>query len=155
MPAVLDPSPHVKDRSFNFLPSVLSFNASFSFFLFRATATHRGQILFKDALAQQLCEQGGKWRLQGRHRIPPFAHAAPAGRRAHEVTRKAHMCTYTAVPSPIPMSRYCPSYANLSEWLNHRGGCASHRWHCSTSWLPFCLMMQPESEIFGCPILPD
>ncbi|KAK5902026.1 hypothetical protein CesoFtcFv8_007327 [Champsocephalus esox] len=27
---------------------------------FLATATHRGQILFKDALAQQLCEQGGE-----------------------------------------------------------------------------------------------
>ncbi|KAI4585335.1 hypothetical protein MJG53_020635 [Ovis ammon polii x Ovis aries] len=26
---------------------------------FMATATHRGQIIFKDALAQQLCEQGG------------------------------------------------------------------------------------------------
>ncbi|XP_056100578.1 reelin-like [Rhinichthys klamathensis goyatoka] len=25
---------------------------------FMATATHRGQIIFKDALAQQLCEQG-------------------------------------------------------------------------------------------------
>lgn len=29
-------------------------------FISRATATHRGQIIFKDALAQQLCEQGGK-----------------------------------------------------------------------------------------------
>lgn len=29
-------------------------------FVSRATATHRGQIIFKDALAQQLCEQGGK-----------------------------------------------------------------------------------------------
>ncbi|KPP70091.1 hypothetical protein Z043_111111, partial [Scleropages formosus] len=27
---------------------------------FLATATYRGQILFKDALAQQLCEQGGE-----------------------------------------------------------------------------------------------
>uniref|UniRef100_A0A670J7X4 Reelin n=1 Tax=Podarcis muralis TaxID=64176 RepID=A0A670J7X4_PODMU len=27
---------------------------------FMATATHRGQVIFKDALAQQLCEQGGK-----------------------------------------------------------------------------------------------
>ncbi|CAL1594957.1 unnamed protein product [Knipowitschia caucasica] len=27
---------------------------------FLATATHRGQIIFKDALAQQLCEQGGE-----------------------------------------------------------------------------------------------
>uniref|UniRef100_A0A8C6XTW2 Reelin n=1 Tax=Naja naja TaxID=35670 RepID=A0A8C6XTW2_NAJNA len=27
---------------------------------FMATATHRGQIIFKDALAQQLCEQGSK-----------------------------------------------------------------------------------------------
>uniref|UniRef100_A0A3Q2U7U2 Reelin n=1 Tax=Fundulus heteroclitus TaxID=8078 RepID=A0A3Q2U7U2_FUNHE len=27
---------------------------------FLATATHRGQIIFKDALAQQLCEQGGR-----------------------------------------------------------------------------------------------
>ncbi|KFO29065.1 Reelin [Fukomys damarensis] len=26
---------------------------------FMATATHRGQVIFKDALAQQLCEQGG------------------------------------------------------------------------------------------------
>lgn len=38
------------------------FNVSFSVFFIaslRATATHRGQIIFKDALAQQLCEQGG------------------------------------------------------------------------------------------------
>lgn len=31
-----------------------------SFYVHRATATHRGQVIFKDALAQQLCEQGGK-----------------------------------------------------------------------------------------------
>lgn len=30
------------------------------FYVHRATATHRGQVIFKDALAQQLCEQGGK-----------------------------------------------------------------------------------------------
>uniref|UniRef100_A0A3P9HC87 Reelin n=1 Tax=Oryzias latipes TaxID=8090 RepID=A0A3P9HC87_ORYLA len=32
---------------------------------FLATATHRGQIIFKDALAQQLCEQGVE--LHGKH----------------------------------------------------------------------------------------
>uniref|UniRef100_A0A670J5G4 Reelin n=1 Tax=Podarcis muralis TaxID=64176 RepID=A0A670J5G4_PODMU len=31
---------------------------------FMATATHRGQVIFKDALAQQLCEQGGKTPLR-------------------------------------------------------------------------------------------
>uniref|UniRef100_A0A3B3TAH0 Reelin n=1 Tax=Paramormyrops kingsleyae TaxID=1676925 RepID=A0A3B3TAH0_9TELE len=45
----------------------------------RATATHRGQIIFKDVLAQQLCEQGGEdthpsvhchlWGIHGNHVI--------------------------------------------------------------------------------------
>uniref|UniRef100_A0A3B3ZQN9 Reelin n=1 Tax=Periophthalmus magnuspinnatus TaxID=409849 RepID=A0A3B3ZQN9_9GOBI len=33
----------------------------------QATATHRGQIIFKDALAQQLCEQGVE--LHGKHAV--------------------------------------------------------------------------------------
>lgn len=35
----------------------------------RATATHRGQIIFKDALAQQLCEQGGEQQRTHKHKL--------------------------------------------------------------------------------------
>lgn len=37
------------------------FLPSFLLLFLSATATYRGQILFKDTLAQQLCEQGGEY----------------------------------------------------------------------------------------------
>lgn len=42
-----------------FSPSL--FLPSFLLLFLSATATYRGQILFKDTLAQQLCEQGGEY----------------------------------------------------------------------------------------------
>lgn len=45
--------------------------------VFRATATYRGQIIFKDALAQQLCEQGGEWQ-SGTTQISTFMPAPGA-----------------------------------------------------------------------------
>lgn len=44
----------------NTLISHIVLKIIFSYSISRATATHRGQVIFKDALAQQLCEQGGK-----------------------------------------------------------------------------------------------
>lgn len=62
----------------------------------RATATHRGQILFKDALAQQLCEQGGEWR-----------HSQPACTRS--MFPMGHLYVHPHLP-PLT-SHYCPSCA--------------------------------------------
>ncbi|KAK1887978.1 Reelin [Dissostichus eleginoides] len=48
---------------------------------FLATATHRGQILFKDALAQQLCEQGAHARKRV-HNLMAQCHLEKMGQRA-------------------------------------------------------------------------
>lgn len=62
MPSVPDLSSHNKDRPVNFLQRAANalLLLSLSLVSLRATATYRGQIIFKDALAQQLCEQGGE-----------------------------------------------------------------------------------------------
>lgn len=44
---------------------LVTFSSPLSLSVSRATATYRGQIIFKDALAQQLCEQGGEWGFRG------------------------------------------------------------------------------------------
>lgn len=116
-PSVPHQSAFIRNRGRNFLievaPFVLTLLSS-SFFIFfslllpaRATATHRGQILFKDALAQQLCEQGGEWQ-----------HPEPACTRCMFPPGHLYVHTHHSHPHPHPYphlppltSHYCPSCA--------------------------------------------
>lgn len=168
MPSVLDWSSYIKDISVNFLLSVF-----FALMLFFSFSLSFSQSHSNTSRTDTFQGCSGPTALWARRWVasssslppPPFmtescAYTALAGRYSH-VNRhtcwSTHVHRHIYIPYPLLTSHYCPSYAQIVRiWMTQYGwyAASSWQWHCSTSWRSFCLMMQPEPEIFGCPILP-
>lgn len=138
------------------------FLLSFLLLFLSATATYRGQILFKDTLAQQLCEQGGEYQGCCMHTsLCKHMHNECVGSYRY-IFYLSIVLYVTCAPTymhNVPLSHFLLLSVKLYAYIIkiwQSSWCAASSWlcHCSTSWLSFCLMMQPESEIFGCPMLP-
>lgn len=119
-PSVPLQSAFIRNRGRNFLIEVAHFvltllSSSFFIFFFslllpgRATATHRGQILFKDALAQQLCEQGGEWQ-----------HPEPVCTRCMFPPGQLYVHTPTRTSRLSPPIIVHHVHQNVRVWMNHR-----------------------------------